>query len=797
MQKRDMFGNFSQHFVDVGEVITSQGSISTVSDDAFVFTGAGKTLLLDYNSADTMKYLNGRQEAVRDALEPYIGKKEVKPNDMINTLIGLKYTKTAISRVFDGVIMDTGSFLFRNSPAAAEYTFVDTPSVVSTIIEKDEITDITDVYTLIKRGEKKKAADIVSFLCGLAAQVVYSSRGAVAYAPMSNYVYSAERRGGGQVLIVNDPFGEGWKVMPVSSAADMSPRGTSELLEYSVQLVANSLFGNEGILRTSILSSGVITSSGKGVLTSLDNMGDAIERVDLTEGHVSINYSPSASKVLTVSVQPELASSSASPTPSILSWFNMKANGIAPERGGGGLVGVGGGEEEEYQEEDESKHVFVCPFARSSAGDSSSSPLAAERRRLSCNKRCKLTNNASVTWREHLLRLGTYVKRRRRQPPYLQTSVVYKVKNLSVIVGDVSLQASTQQPPSAFTEDVANAAYALVDFENYNKILPILDTGTANVASFTVVGNTPQGGGHSLRVVRLLKKKQQQEQEQQSQPQQQQQNKNGNWPVVSSPGCKWYGLSPTSLTAFVPSESSGGRDVYVYTPRCVYHCKTAYVHLFADGDDASPLNSIVLYETDNSYYLRMSVEEDDTLTAVKKPLGVAAVTTAVKAPVYLEDDSVTARPMDLTAARDKWTGSVKFTTEGGGEEFLSEDLVGKLMWFSNGEPVDPPVYLTKRVDFRGKVINMTLVRVDAVERSRRCSRQQRQPSSSSSTSTMAVEMPVPPAPTRYPSPLDSTLNKYRNTATTAAAAADEVPRRAAVLPSTPKTTTIADIVMIM
>lgn len=750
-----MFGNFSQHFVDVGEVITSQGGISTVSDDAFVFTGAGRVLLLDYNSQDTMRFLNDRKDAICDALEPYIGKNEVRPNDMVNTLIGLKHTKTATSRVFDSVIMDTGSFLFGNliercleggcDSAAAEYTFVDTPSVSNV---EGEIYDIIDIYTLIKRGEKKKAADIVSFLCGLAAQVIYSTRGAVAYAPMSNYVYSAERRGsGGHVLIVNDPFGEGWKVMPVST--DMSPKGTSELLEYSAHLVVTSLFGNEGVLKMSIFSSGVITSSGKGILTSIENMGDAIEQVVLSEGHVNIDYSASSSGLLTVGIYPELASSVA-PTPSILSWFNIKQNGIAPERV----------EEEEEQDEYESKHVFTCPIVRS--GDST----LAEQRSGGSNKRCKLTNNASATWREQLQRLGAYTKRRRQRPP-IQTPIVYKIKNLSVIIGDVSLQETAQQSPSAFTEDVANAAYALVDFDDYNKILPILDTGTANVASFTVVGNTPQGGGHSLRVIRLLKKKQQQ----------QQQTKNVNSTVLSSPGCKWYEMSPTSVTTFVPSDKDecGGSDVYVYTPRCVYHCKTAYVHLFADGDETSPLNSIVLYETDNSYYLRMSVE-DDTLTAVKKPLGVAAVTTAIKAPVHLDDDNVTARPVELTASRDKWTDSIKLKIEGG-EEFMDEDLMDELTWISDGKTVDPPQCLYKRVDNRGKIINMALVSVDATT----CPLKRQQ------QSTVDVAA-VPTAATRFPSPLDSSLIKYGNTAV------EEVTR---TLPSTPKTSTIANIVMIM
>lgn len=739
-----MFGNFSQHFVDVGEVITSQGSVSTVSDDAFIFTGAGRILLLDYDAESTAQFLNDRRDAICDALEAYIGKTAVRPNDMVNTLIGLKHTKAAISRVFDGVVMDTGSYLFGNcsesrrgggrTGAATEYAFVDTPSLSN---GEEELYNITDVYTLIKRGEKRKAADIVSFLCGLAAQIIHSTRGAAVYAPMSNYVYSAERGdGGGHVLIVNDPLGEGWKVLPTS--AEMPPRGPAELLEYSAQLVANALFGNEGVLRMSVLSSGVITSYGQGMLTSLVNMGDAIEQVVLSEGHVTINYSPSTSKILTVSVQPELATTSS--TPSILSWFNLKKNGIAPERG-----------DEEEQEEYEPKHEFVCPFVRSGG------MALADSRNSGSVKRCKLTNKASATWRERLLRLGAYIKKGRQQPSP-PTPMGYKVRNLSIIVGDVSPQETTQQPPSIFTEDVANAAYALVDFEDYAKILPILDTGTTNVASFTVVGNTPQGGGHSLRVVRLLKKKPSQ-----------QQNTNVNCSVLSSPGCKWYELSPTSLTAFAPPEEgkSGGSDVYVYTPRCIYHCKTAYVHLFADGDDTAPLNSIVLYETDNSQYLRMSVD-DDTLTAVKKPLGVVAVATAMKVPIHLDDDGVTARPVELTASKDRRTSHVEFLTEGG-TEFMSEELVNKLLWTSDGESVDPPQCLVKRVDGRGKVVNMSLVRVDAPV----CPLKQR----------TAVGTAVA---SKYPSPLDLFLIKYGSSG--------EAARNS---PSALDTTTIANIVMIM
>lgn len=338
-----MLYNDSKYFGIVGEIITAQGDIASISEDAFVFSSStnDKLVLLDYGHEASRKYLRERVDKISGALVPFIGKNSMTPDKMVNILLNSRHTRLAIKSDkcnLDSVLIDSGSFLFSQDAGdfkrKEEYTLLDTPVThykgYGKITRIDTLlTTHTDIESHRDR-RRKIIADTISILSGLTCQILYSTRGRVMYAPMGSCTYIATEIKNRLVLIVNDPLGEGWRLVP-DRTIDYTKMG--EVMEFSTKLVTDSLFSEkvENNRRVNILSSDAIMTTGTGIVTTVT--GDQIKHVQLTEGRISISYS-SSNDTVTVNVcatdnsQSDIKSIL---SPSIFSWFDIKNNGIVPE----------------------------------------------------------------------------------------------------------------------------------------------------------------------------------------------------------------------------------------------------------------------------------------------------------------------------------------------------------------------------------------------------------------------------------------------------------------------------------
>lgn len=204
--------------------------------------------------------------------------------------------------------------------------------------------------------------------------------------------------------------------------------------------------------------------------------------------------------------------------------------------------------------------------------------------------------------------------------------------------------------------------------------------------------------------------------------------------------------------------------VFVYTPRCVYHSRTAYVHLYSDNE--GPLYDIRFSEDEDVLTLEGN---NNNLVDVNKPLAIGAVTMAVQRGIGVVNEAnkgqrMRAKPLKLFASLDKAKGIVRFVTkgrEGAGEEFMNGDIVRDLKWYQmvSGGSEDmngPPGCLLKRLDDRGKILNMALTQITTSATTKwrnnvgECVKREE----------VVNCMDIKFNKTKYPSPFDSTLVKY-------------------------------------
>ena len=770
-----MFGNDAKYFGLTGEIITAEGDVSGISDDAFVFSSSksDKLVLLDYGHEASWKYLRERSERISGALVPFIGRDVITPDTMVSTLLKTSHVQRNDGRcVLYSVLMDTGSFLFSKDTGhhrrREEYTILDTPVMDYKVYDRiTRIDTLLTTHTNIESSrdiKRKIVADTVSFLSGLMCQTLYSTRGRVVYAPLGSCTYVATTTAAEEnrlVLIVNDPLGEGWRLVP-EGTVDYSNAG--ELLEFSTKLVTDSLFSGKvkKNRRVNVLSSGTITTTGAGVVTTVNKTRDVIEQVPLIEGGISISYS-SSNDAVSVNVSPTehddnkqhitFSSSKNILSPSVFSWFDIKENGIILES---------------TPKDDGFKDSWL-PFGRKEV-------FCADKKR---KKTCRIAERGD--WSDQLLRLDRFV--RRAADAEAADFMEEKMRNLSEVIGDSatrSILASSEPQCSsssaaAAAAAAADAAYALTDFnaaegssgydeQRKSTLLPVLEYDK-NVISLTVIGNAPING-QTMRVVRLLKKKM---------------PGATTTTTTESPmcpnGCRWYNAAPVSMMTMGTSKchhnSSGGDDnvdlvkmdpVFVYTPRCVYHSKTAYVHLYSDNE--GPLYDIKFSEDDDV----LTIEGvNNNLLDINKPLAIGAVTMAVQRDIGVlneanKGEKLNAKPLKLFASLDKEKDIVRFVTRGtegvGGEEFMNGDVVRDLKWYqtvSGGseDMAEPPGCLLKRVDDRGKVLNMALTQITTAATKRgsntgECIKREE----------LVNFMDIKYNKTKYPSPFDSTLVKY-------------------------------------
>lgn len=668
------------YFAQAGQIIVGEGEIRGIANTFLFSSTNSKTLLmLDYDHETTNSYLDRRAENISRALEPFIGRGVIGPDSMLKTIVNSAYGGSAMlsnTTVLDRVMVDAGSFLFGPPEARREeYSMIRTP-----LTEYEGYSSISSIDTILSletynREKKRKiVADAVSFIVALSAQLLYSTRGRVTYTPPSKCVQVANAKLDNRVylvLLINDPLGDGWKVLgPEAGTANMN---ASELLEYSVKTVVEALFSMSFKTRkVNVTSSGVVTMAGEGALSVAT---PDIQHTALVEGRLTVGYAP-ASDTVAITVKPTEVGdplSSVVVSPSVFSWFDMKSNGIIPgEKAAASFEGL-------YADE---IHLERSPSTRSS-------------HRI---KKCKIADRDG--WACRLVRLEAFTAKTPGEPDKTRE----KIKYLAQIVGDMSRASAGVTDGGgdymSRADQLATVSYALTDLDGAT--LPLLDYGKG-VASFTVVGNTPSGGGQSIRVIKLLKKL-----------------AIGLREVERSPecltvACKWHNAAPNSIMTDGRRRGDNDNPMYVYTPRCLFHSKTAYVHLYCD----SSCGPIAKLDFEGEALRVTAVDGDDIII----PLVVVAVASAAQKSISVIGPSeAVATPLKLFASLASPKNTVKFMTRESSNdsfrEILNRDAIIESKWFeatSEEETVEPPSCLLRRLDEDEKPINLAVVNLETTD----------------------------------------------------------------------------------
>ncbi|KAK8393531.1 hypothetical protein O3P69_006697 [Scylla paramamosain] len=185
-----------------------------------------------------------------------------------------------------------------------------------------------------------------------------------------------------------------------------------------------------------------------------------------------------------------------------------------------------------------------------------------------------------------------------------------KMRNLSEVIGDLATRniLASGEPQCSFAAAAADAAYALTDFN-------------ANL----------EDGDEQHKSILL--------------------------PVLEyDTNCHSCGDDNTDMVKMDPH--------FVYTPWCMYHSMTAYVHLYSDNE--GPLYDIKFSEDDD---VLMIEGVNNNLLDINKPLSIGAVTMAVQRDIGVVNEAnrggrTGAKQLKLFASLDKAKDIVHFMTKG-------------------------------------------------------------------------------------------------------------------------------------
>lgn len=755
-----------QYFRRVGEIITSRGNAEQVSASSFIFSSSSlrsSLALLDYRQNETNAAIEERTMKVREALAPFIGK-TLTPNSMVDHLLFSSYTTKALqdqhqqgkSELF-GAHFDSGSKMFQHIGGQEGWNIIDTP--VTAYSEYNKITPLDAILRSFTENEfrrerrKRIVADAISVISGMAMHILQITQGRVTYIPLGSCVYVASiSKTDKIVLLVNDPTGQGWKILPYDEVDYNDP---SELLEFSVKNVTGSLFDQ---FKISVLSSGTLTSEGTGAVTVIDK--DAFNQVFLEEGRIYISGS---TKVVTVNVHPDKIEEEQAAkrirrgnegqrkSPSAFSWFNFKETRKST------VIDLSGSDIREDEHD-------VLPFKRNVSGTGAGGV-------------CKSTSNRLVDkggWADHLLRLEKFTQ---KTSDHEKESSRKLLENLATCIGLVTFLGSrddeNEYAPSVTTDtddEYIKAAYSLIDFngEIGVNLLPIMERSSENdIVCFSVIGNSPNS--QSTRVVRFLKRT--------TRPPAERSSHRSN--------CNWVDVAPTSIVSTGDkgqcSKDEGTNTVktepiFLYTPRCIFHSLTASIHMFSDSE--GPVDNMNIdgegYKLTLDSNSTANIPVDSIVNLVNKPLVTATVSSTLQRDIVVNGNQV-ARPLELFVARagddnDEQGDSVKrnkesdirfmiSTERGDTKEFMDKGALKSIRWYEiqTGFETRAPECLLQKVDDRGRILNMVLTEITVKAPRTECAGGD---AGERGLPGNTIKIKCSSRNTRYPCPHGKTLIKY-------------------------------------
>lgn len=789
-----MHGDDPQYFRRVGKIITSRGDAEQVSASSFIFSSSSlpsSLALLDYRQDETKSVVEERAIKVREALAPFIGK-GMTPNSMVDFLFS-SYTTEAMqgqqqqrkSELF-GAHFDAGSMVFQGIGGRDGWNIIDTP--VTVYSEYSKITPLDVILLSFTKNEshrerrKRIVADAISVISGMAMQILQITQGRVTYIPLVSCVYvAAISKTDKIVLLVNDPTGQGWKILPTR---EVNYNDASELLEFSVKNVTGSLFDQ---FKINVFSSGTLTSEGTGTVTVVDKNLDVFNQILLEEGRLYIDGS---TNIITVNVVPtkieeEQAARSIRrgndhrrKSPSVFSWFNFKGNRNPT------VIDVSGSDigEDEYD---------LLPFKRKFTG----AVCKSTSKRI-----CRIADKGD--WTDQLLRLEKFTKRSDyKEKPYRK-----RLENLATSIGLVTFlgnrddnsgdNAVASYATTDTDDEYIKAAYSLIDFngEIGVNLLPIMERSSKNdIICFSVIGNSPNS--QSTRVVRFLKRA----------------TRPPAGRSCSSSSCTWTNVAPTSIVStgngrqFSKEEGDNKMEpVFVYTPRCLFHSLTASIHMFSDSE--GPIDSMDLggkgYRLTLDSNNTTNIPVESIVNLVIKPLVTAAVSSTLQRNIVVNGNQV-ARPLELFVARVREDDDQEYSADDDGDgrrimtephkksdirfmismegddtkEFMDDKVLKNIRWYETQtwSETSPPECLLQKVDDRGRVLNMVLTEITvegAKPPSAECAE-------AGELAVNTMKMKCSSRNTRYPCPHGKTLIKYGLLASSGAMPAFEEKTRTA------------------
>lgn len=747
----------SEYFRRVGKIITSWGNAEQVSASSFIFSSSSilsSLALLDYRQDETNAAVEQRATKVRAALAPFIGK-EMTPNTMVDLLLFSSYTTEALqsqhqqgkSELF-GVHFDAGSKMFQGIIGGRDgWNIINTP--VTARSEYSKITPLDAILHSFTENEshrerrKRIVADVISVISGLAMQILQLTQGRVTYIPLKSCVYvAAISKTNKIVLLVNDPTGQGWKILPRN---EVDYNDASELLEFSVKNVTGVLFDQ---FKISVLSSGTLTSEGTGMVTVVDKNLDVFNQVFLEEGKLYIGGS---TNVITVNVLPDRIEEEQAgkrirrgneeqrKSPSVFSWFNFKGNRNPT------IIDVSGSEDDEHD---------VLPFKRNVTGVRAGGVCKSTSKKI-----CRLVDKGG--WADHLFRLEKFTK---RPSDYEEEPSMKQLENLANGIGLVTFLGSRDDNDNDDADDkYIDAAYSLIDFngEIGVNLLPIMERSSKNdIVCFSVIGNSPNS--QSTRVVRFLKRATRPPAER----------------SCNRSSCSWMDVAPTSIVSTGGNRGQCNNEertepIFIYTPRCIFHSLTASIHMFSDSE--GPVDNMNIdgegYKLTLDSNSTANIPVESIVNLVNKPLVTAAVSSTLQRDIVVNGNQM-AKPLELFVARDEdsgandnWRNDIRFmiSVEGNDtKEFMDNEALKNIPWYETqtGSETRAPEYLLQKVDDRGRIINMVLTEItmqDAKTSRTECAEGD-EGVRGLAVNTMKIQCSS--RNTRYPCPHRKTLIKY-------------------------------------
>ncbi|AWM67245.1 envelope and capsid protein [White spot syndrome virus] len=626
-----------------GKMITDPGVILPVSKDVVLFGSRGQSdvgiMTLDPHDLDIK--ITSKRIGVEERLAQY----NTLPMDFTRAMEKeLNNSRNMKESIFTGIFLDTGSAIFEDNMfngGGSALRLIRSPALNSAVFSSKNyiIKQLPTITKSLRRSQardkqvdktrEKIVVDSFSILSAIAAQVMHLTDGEMTYVPDGHCVnvVMSETNASSIYLIINDPTGSGWKIMPNNFNKTLEMRDgvidrVETLVEFACKCVASSLIKrgmdlvdmqrtirsmdflppasstSNNTPRVAIMTSGSSTTTGIGSLSILAEDGSTHHQIKLSEYRTGLSITENNREV-SFTVEPSIDGVQAEHplSPSILQWLPplvkrpevvAAAAAAVVEEENGDNKPSDKDNEDKYSDTDFWSNVPVTPL------------ITPKKWRA-----CKINDRAMISsWKNNLVKLHKYDwTNKTTKVDYFDKMAAFVAlmtfRKFQDILADNYVPPQTPSQGSEYAVTMSNVATLFTDvygFEsNGNKPLFALEqleneTGIESIYVLNIIGNSPDG--NSVRVVRLEKEmsfllKAKQYFTEMAIP-----------PINEK--CKWTDKAPSSvkeykyfcdLTAPISKRprkdnNDGGveHSALTYTPRCIYHTERCLVHLYSEPE---------------------------------------------------------------------------------------------------------------------------------------------------------------------------------------------------------------------